>query len=104
MKEEKHTIIRAYALQYKKASKKRKGTIVQEVVSLTGYHIKHAIELLNNPPTKRRKLFKRNKPSKYQVVLPKLKRLWGVSNFACGKILVPAIPSLLEQLWRFLFH
>ena len=101
MKEEKHTIIRAYALEYKRASKKRKGIILKEVVILTGYHIKHATELLNNPPAKRKKSFKRNKPSKYQIIFPKLKRLWTISNFACGKILVPAIPSLLEQLIRF---
>lgn len=100
MKEEKYTIIRAFAKEYQKASKKRKGIILQEVVSLTGYHLKYTVGLLNKPPTKKKKQF-RNKPSKYQSVLPQLKKLWVVSNFSCGKILVPAIPDLLKQLVKF---
>jgi len=100
LKEEKYTIIRAFAKEYQKASKKRKGIILQEVVSLTGYHLKYTVGLLNKPPTKKKKQF-RNKPSKYQSVLPQLKKLWVVSNFSCGKILVPAIPDLLKQLVKF---
>lgn len=101
MKEEKYIIIRAFAQEYKKASKKRKGVILQEVVSLTSYHIKHAIELLNNPPAKKKKPFTRKKPSTYQAVFPKLKKLWVISNFSCGKILVSAIPELLKSLSKF---
>lgn len=99
MKEDKYALLRIFSPKYRKVSKKQKGLILTEVVSLTGYHRKHARKLLNNPPSKFK--FKRYKPSKYLSILVKLKKLWAVSNFACGKILVPAIPELLESLLRF---
>lgn len=99
MKEDKYALLRIFSSKYKGGSKKQKGLILTEVVDLTGYHRKHARRLLNNPPPKLR--FRRYRPSTYLPILPKLKRLWVVSNFACGKILVPAIPQLLESLLRF---
>lgn len=99
MKEDKHALFRIFSQQYRRASKKEKGLILTEVVSLTGYHRKHTRRLLTNPPSKKK--FKRNKPSSYQPILPQLKKLWAVSNFACGKILIPAIPNLLKQLLKF---
>lgn len=99
MKEDKYALFRIFSRQYKKASKKQRGLILTEVVGLTGYHRKHARLLLIKPPSK--KNFRRNKSSKYQPVLSQLRKLWAVSNFACGKILIPAIPSLLKQLLKF---
>lgn len=99
LKEDKYAVIRIFSPKYKKGSKKQKGLILTEVVSLTGYHRKHVRRLLNNPPSGKK--FKRYKPSRYLSILPQLKKLWVVSNFACGKILVPAIPELLESLLRF---
>lgn len=99
MKEDKYALLRIFSQQYRKASKKQKGLILTEVVSLTGYHRKHARKLLIKPPSKRK--FKRNKSSSYQPILPQLKKLWAVSNFACGKILIPALPNLLKQLLKF---
>lgn len=99
LKEDKYALFRIFAPRYKKVFKKQKGLILTEIVSLTGYHRKHAGRLLNNPPS--RKKFKRYRPSKYLSILPQLKRLWVVSNFSCGKILVPAIPEFLEALLRF---
>lgn len=99
MKEDKYALLRIFSSRYKKVSKKQKGLILTEVVSLTGYHRKHARKLLNNPPSKLK--FKRYKLSKYLGILPKLQKLWVVTNFSCGKILVPAIPGLLESLLRF---
>lgn len=99
MKEDKYALLRIFSQQYRRAAKKQKGLILTEVVSLTSYHRKHVRRLLNNPPS--RKKFKRYRPSIYLPILPKLKRLWVVSNFTCGKILVPAIPELLESLLRF---
>ncbi len=46
-------------------------------------------------------MIRRYRPSRYLVILPQLKKLWAVSNFSCGKILVPAIPEFLESLLRF---
>lgn len=99
MNEDKYALLRIFTPKYKKASKKQKGLILTEVVSLTGYHRKHARKLLLHPPVRGK--FKRSKPSSYLPILLKLKKLWAVSNFACGKILVPAVPNLLSQLLRF---
>ncbi len=99
LKEDKYALFRIFSPKYRKASKKQKGLILTEVVSLTGYHRKHVRRLLNNPPS--RKKFKRYRPSTYLPIQPQLKKLWAVSNFSCGKILIPAIPSLLESLVRF---
>lgn len=99
MKEDKYALFRIFSPKYRKVPKKQKGLILTEVVSLTGYHRKHARKLLNNPPS--RKKFKRYRPSTYLCILPGLKKLWAVSNFSCGKILVPAIPEFLESLLRF---
>ncbi len=98
MKEDKYALLRIFSSKYRKASTKQKGLILTEVVSLTGYHRKHARRLLVNPPL--RSKFKRYRPSTYLTILPQLKKLWAVSNFACGKILVPAIPEFLESLKR----
>lgn len=99
-KDEKYTIIRAFAKEYKKAGRKERGRILKEVIRITGYYKTHACELLNNPP-KKKAVIRRYRPSRYLEILPQLKKLWGVSSFACGKILVPAIPELLESLLRF---
>ena len=99
-KDEKYTIIRAFAREYKKAGRKERGRLLKGVIRITGYYKTHACELLNNPP-KKKAVIRRYRPSKYLVILPQLKKLWITSNFSCGKILVPAIPSLLESLLRF---
>lgn len=100
IKDEKYTIIRAFTKEYKKAGRKERGRILKEVIRVTGYYKTHACELLNNPP-KSKVAIKRYRPSKYSIIFPQLKKLWVTSNFSCGKILVPAVPSLLESLLRF---
>lgn len=97
----KQTIVAKLAKEYKKASKAEKGVILTELVRLTGYNRSYARLILRIPPQAKIKRQRRAKPSKYLIVLPKLKKLWAVSNFSCGQILVPAIPSLLEQLLKF---
>ena len=99
-KDEKYTIIRAFAKEYKKAGRKERGRILKEVIRITGYYKSHACELLNNPP-KKKPVIRRYRPSRYLVILPQLKKLWVTCNFSCGKILVPAIPELLASLVRF---
>ena len=100
-KQDKYAIIRAFAKDYKRATKRKRGSILEEVSRLTGYYTTYASELLNNPPRIRTKVIRRSRPSGYLVILPQLKKLWIISNFSCGKILVPAIPELLESLLRF---
>lgn len=99
-KEEKYAIIRAFAREYKKAGKKQKGEILNRVEKLTGYSRKHLMELLSSPPKRKRKKIHRRRLSPYLPILPILKKLWMISNYACGKRLVSAIPVYLEALDR----
>jgi len=100
-KEEKYAIIRAFAKDYTRSGKKEKGRILAEVSKLTGYYKTYACELLTKPPSSGKKKIKRVRFSKYLKVWDILRKLWATSNFACGKILVEAIPGLLESMIRF---
>jgi len=100
LQKENHAIIRVFAKEYVRATKKRKGVILTEVLKVTGYHRKHAIELLNNPPKIQRQI-RRRRPSVYLPIFPKLRKIWATSNFSCGKILVPAMPDLVKAMVRF---
>lgn len=93
-------IVRELSKRYAKATKKEKGTIIDELISLTSYHPKHAARVLRHPPAKRRKKIIRKRESSYAPILGTLKELWTISNFACGKRLVSAIPDYLDALIR----
>lgn len=97
-KTEKAALIRAFSQAYKKAGKLKKGLLLTQVAEATGYHRKYLGRMLTSPPSKRR--IKRLRFSPYLPVLDKLKKLWAVSNFACGKRLVPMIPVYLDSLTR----
>jgi len=101
-KHDKYAIMRVFAKGYKRAPKKEKGRILSEVIKLTGYYKTYAVELLRGPVRPRQlQVIKRSRPSSYLPVFKELKKLWGISNFACGKILVSSMPGLLEQLLKF---
>lgn len=93
-------IIKKIGRDYQKASKKEKGGILDNLIRLTGYERSYARFVLRNPPPKFGKV-KRNKPSKYEPILEHLKKIWAVANFACGKILTCAIPTLVSSLKEF---
>lgn len=94
-----HTIVRSLAKRYKRAARKEKGKMLDELVSLAGYNRKHAVVLLNGPPRKVKRA-RRKRVSRYAMILPILRKLWAISNFASGKRLVPAIPLYLDALKR----
>lgn len=96
----KQVVVKQLATQYMKASKKEKGVILTELVRLTGYNRSYARCALRKPPVKKTGQ-RRTRVSKYQVIIKSLRRLWVISNFACGQLLVAAIPDLLEQLVKF---
>ena len=95
----KQTIVLKLSKDYKRATKKEKGEILDKLISLTGYHRKYAIEVLGNPKKKKR-IIKRRRKSRYVPVFPITTKLWAISNYACGKRLVPVIPLYLEALER----
>lgn len=93
-------VVNQLSKEYKKANKKLKGEILTNLVRLTGYNRSYARFVLRKPVQKR-KVKRKSKGSTYQSVFKPLRRLWLISNFACGQLLVPAIPNLLEQLLKF---
>lgn len=97
----KQVVVKQLAKEYKRASKKEKGVILTELVRLTGYNRSYARFVLRTSPQVRVKRQRRTRSSKYLVILPKLKKLWVVSNFACGQLLISAVPDLLGQLVKF---
>lgn len=96
----KQAVTRELSKNYRKATKKEKGEILDKLVSLTGYHRKYAVEVLSRPPIKHRKAITRRRKSQYEQIFPLLKKLWAISNYASGKRLVPVIPTYLDALER----
>lgn len=97
-KNERLTIVKAFSKKYRGASKKIKGQVLKEVAEATLYSRKHLMEILTHP-VRIKKIF-RPRISPYQSVFKSLKKLWGISNFACGKRLVPLIKTYLFSLKR----
>ena len=98
--EHKKAITDEMAKRYKKASKKQKGRILDELVELTKYNRKYASWVLSNSGKEiftridgelvRVKVGKakkhRYKPRKYdERVLEALKEIWYIFDFMCGK-------------------
>ena len=106
------------ARQYRQASRKEKGRILDQFVQTTGYQRKYAIQLLNwwgrsrlvwidGKPVKlvvgrRRRKKRRARPRRYdQQVLKALKQIWYVFDFMCGKRLVVVLRTILPTLESF---
>lgn len=97
-KKDKLGVVRAFSKEYKRARKREKTLLLDKLAKTTGYSRKHLLEILPNPPGKRR--IRRRRVSPYLAVLKSLKKLWAVSNYACGVRLVPMIPTYLSALKR----
>lgn len=85
---------------YQSGSRDQRREILNEVVDLTGYSVKHAIKLLNHgfPPSSGQR---RGRRSAYDdEVKCALIKLWEVSDYLCSKRLVPFLGELLDSLQR----
>jgi hypothetical protein len=84
--------------RYLKASKKEKNQILNEFVTVTGYHRKAAVRLLLNAlkPTSGR----RGRTAHYSGVLGPLKTIWEASDRLCSKRLKPFLPEMIHILRR----
>jgi hypothetical protein len=86
--------------RYKQSKKAEKGVILEELCSISGYHKKHAIRLLNQKKNiKKRASAKRGRPSNYPAkdYLDPLKRIWLTTDQLCGKRLKEAMPLWLPH-------
>lgn len=104
-------ITKATRKRYRRASKKEKSRILDEICEITGWHRKHAIRVLNQavePPRKRGskvlakpKETRGRKPVYTDEVLATLRKVWAVLDCPCGKRLVPVMEETLDALLRF---
>lgn len=98
-------LARCRTLDYIKASRLKKGIILDEFVAATGVRRKTAIVLLGNPPPAKPR--PRGKPKKRydSDVGAMLEVLWSVNGYICSKRLVPSLPLLISLMdsegeWR----
>jgi len=112
--EQRRAVIRASADRYRKAGKKEKGAILDELVTLTGYNRWYAVGLLNGHGQviligKARFVGDLRKKSKRKPRAPrygpdvqeKLKEIWVILDYICGKRLVSILPEVIPALERF---
>lgn len=87
--------------RYIKADRTGKGAILDEFVKATGCGRKHAIGLLNKPPSETGRPRGKGRSTKYgEDVRQALIELWRISNEICSKRLIPFLPDLIEVLER----
>jgi hypothetical protein len=117
---EKQAVTKQLALGYRRASKRKKGEILDWLVELTGYNRSYAtrvlrqrarpkvigkfkaggvnITLVEDERTKRRKR-RRSRPRKYdKEVLEALERIWVICDCICSKRLAPYLPEIIPVL------
>ena len=92
------TIVNRLSKEYKRARKKQRGVILDELIRLTTYNRSYARRILRRPSNLKK--HSRVKGSSYSGIFSKLRRLWAISHFACGQRLVPLIPVYLDSLTR----
>jgi hypothetical protein len=118
---QKQAVTREMALEYKRATKKRKGEILDSLVRLTAYNRSYAARMLRRrareavvgcgrtgavrssrvdaarSPRKKR----RNRPRRYgKEVLVPLQRVWVICDGICGKRLAPYLAEIVPKLER----
>ena len=98
-KQDKQTVIRSFAKEYKNAGKKQKTFLLTQLEAVTGYHRKYLTGIIAHPQRRKKKI-RRERLSQYYEVLKPLRILWATSNYACGQRLKPIIPSYIAALRR----
>lgn len=92
---------RAVSPRYLVASKREKGTILDEFCKTTGHHRKSAVRLLRHPPQPSRSGAGRGRPREYgPAVVEALRQVWEASDHLCSKRLAPFVAELLPVLER----
>jgi len=100
----KKELITATKPRYLKASKEKKGKILDEFCHNTGYARKYAVKILaagyDNNRVARIGRKKRIETYGCEVMLPVIK-IWELLDFPCGARLAPNLPEMYETLTRF---
>lgn len=94
-------LVRVIAERYRAATKLEKARILDEFVSLSGHHRKHAIRLLTAPRGSESAGTTITRPRIYdEAVRLALVVLWEAADRICGKRLKPLLPLLIPALER----
>src|SRR3970040_245091 len=113
MMSERRLLVKVEAERYRKARKKEKGRVLDDLIALSGYNRWDAVGLLRGQG----KLIqggrglrlvadlvrstKRRRPRIYDgVVLEWLRKIWAILDFVCGKRLAAIIPEVVPVLER----
>jgi len=93
--------------RYRRAGKKQKGCLLDELVALTGYNRWYAVGLLrgHGPPPGgqhgRAAVHPRRRPRVYDAaVLAALRQVWIIMDCICGKRLAAVLPEMIAVLER----
>jgi len=118
---EKQAVTREMALEYKHATKKRKGEILDSLVGLTEYNRSYAARVLRQrsrevvvgsgrvgevkftlvEDQRSRRKKRRRRPRVYgKEVLAPLQRVWVICDGICGKRLAPYMRTIVSVLER----
>jgi hypothetical protein len=92
-------LIEAVGARYRNVAPNEKKTILDEFVSLTGYHRKHATRVLGTVPRVEQKAPVRDRVYD-EAVRQALIVLWEAGDRICGKRLKPLIPVLITAMER----
>jgi hypothetical protein len=106
MKERK-AVTAVMVARYRRASKKQKGCMLDELVALTGYNRWYAVGLLRghgaSPDARRGRINRRarQRPRVYDAaVLAALRRVWVIMDCICGKRLAAVLSETIAVLER----
>ena len=110
---ERRSVVKVMGARYRKATKKQKGGMLDELIALTGYNRRYAIGLLRGHGKvvkvgRRLRLVgdlrrsrKRVRPRIYDgSVLEWLRKIWAILDFLCGKRLAAIIAEVVPVLER----
>gem|GEM_PF-841950 len=78
---------------HKTSSRREKSRIIDEIVSVLGYHRKYAVQVLNGPIPTPKPPIKRHRPIKYLEALPVIQLVWEALDFPCAERLQPVLRS-----------
>ena len=97
-KQERKAYLEAIRARYRRASRIKKTTILDEFCAVCGYHRKYALRLLNAPFRRARKALAKPGPaSRYDTpeLVEALRAIWMASDQLCSKRLKAALPLWL---------
>jgi hypothetical protein len=103
--ETKAELVQVLGIQYRKSSKMEKTRILDQFITVSGYHRKHAIRLLRgeagNDPNQRNSSIKNHSRRIYdEAIKEALIVLWEAADRICGKRLKAILPSFVDAMER----